>query len=109
MRYLKTYEDQSPKLKQYLIIHINHYGINEYHIIEIKQIKNEFNPKNDLKVSTLVIYNNKNNELKELNNDNDTGWTSYDTLKPMLVYQSDSFEDCKKELQIFINAKKYNI
>ena len=109
MKYLKTYENK--KLKQYLIIHIIKYSINEYHIIKIiKKEKNIFNPENDLQFSTLVIFWNKNpQKWKEFNDDTDTGWTSYKTLKPMIIYQSDSFEDCKKELQVFINVKKYNI
>lgn len=111
MKYLKKFENKS--LKKYLIIYIPNRHLNdmyEYQIIKImKKIKNEFNPKNDLQVSIFTIYKNKNGDYTEYSDGISAGWTSYETLKNMIVYQSDSLEDCKKELQIYINSKKYNL
>lgn len=111
MKHLKTYESNDV-LKKYLLMHVKMHDIDEIHITKATYGENTHNPIYNINVEQVVIYFNKTNTLKKLEDvdrKNTIGWSKYETLEPMILFQSDSFEDCEKELEMIIKAKEYNI
>lgn len=104
MKHLKQYENTiTNTYKKFVIWEKN--SPNDFLIIKI--IHEE---KDKVRIKTLFIYNKKTDELETIATINKKMVEYYKTyVNKHIIYQTDSLEDCKKELILKMTANKYNL
>lgn len=104
MKYLKTYEQNKEKLKNYIVW--------EYkNKIVVFEIKTQYD-NSPISLKRVNLYNIKKNYIEEIKleeHDKMIYYKNINEIKDGLLYQSDNLKDCIDKVKYLSDIKKYNI